>query len=156
MATFKFKVFIDLEQFEVRRNSSCQHHWFLLIPLAQVWSPPPSPVLRQLSLSRSLGTGVRHWSPDNSRQALSSLPFCHACQLTFIYCFFYLWSTYSAFKVISLVSVFTISSFPPILFWIVRFFWLPIYGVTAFLHWPLRYQNVLSILYMSEIWIKHM
>lgn len=114
-------------------------------------------VIWQLNHSTSHGTGVRQRiSKQQTGISFVSLTFV-PCLLTDLHLLLFprvLWITYSVFKAVS-VSWNTVTIKCTSVSLDCLFFWIFFCGVSTFHHWPLRYQHVLSVLYVSEIWINH-
>lgn len=155
MTTSMYKVFIDLEHLELGETA------------------PATSLFSVYTLKKSLNSLLVMWQlivqaielelgrvAKNSRQALISL-----VNLTFVPSLLIdlhlllfpcvLWFTSSVFKAVSLVSWNTVTIKFTSVSLDCAFFWISFCGVSAFHPWPLRYQHVLSVLYVSEIWINH-
>lgn len=155
MTTSMYKVLIDLEHLELEETAPATSLFSVytlkksLNSLLVIW---------QLSHSTSHGTGVRQRiSKQQTGISLVNLTFV-PCLLIDLHLLLFpcvLWFTYSVFKAVSLVSWNTVTIQCTSVSLDCSFFWIFFCGVSTFHHWPLRYQHVLSVLYVSEIWINH-
>lgn len=156
MTTSMYKVFIDLEHLELEETAPATS-LFSICTLKK--SLNLLLVMWQLSHSTSHGAGVRQRISKEEQTGISLV------HLTFVPCLLIdlhpllfpcvLWFTYSVFKAVSLVSRNTVTIKCTSVSLDCSFFWISFCGVSTFHHWPLRYQYVLSVLYVSELWITH-